>query len=376
MKLSALVTSFSVVAFMSGCGSKDAAQTIQDAITDVTGELTSDATAFAENQSDTLDEVASAINENGSGGSASALSLASPNANANAGTPKTGTHALGTRTCTADTTTGKVTVEISYDNTKKDTAEGKKGRIARVAPVNASMSGSGKLTRVWTVPTPADAACTKSGHFKFKDAGKTGASMVGLSLAETEARERTMNVSKAGKTLTGRTMSTAGTRSVTFAAVSDGSADYQKTITTDMTRTIKMTKPNGENLTRVKKVTTSASNPMVVKISRDDNGELESKVISSGEVKAEVTAEKTVITTTFSNVKYDFASTNGNKCTPVSGTITSATTKDGAAQKTFVIDFGADTTAFESGISIKVGDAAAVDCPNCVVAKCDLDETN
>jgi len=269
-----------------------------------------------------------------------------------------------------------VTVEISYDNTKKDTAEGKKGRIARVTPVNASMSGSGKLTRVWTVPTPSDAACTNTGHFKFKNAGKTGASMAGLSLAETEARERTMNVSKAGKTLTGRTMTTAGTRAVAFSAVTDGSADYQKTITTDMTRTIKMTKPNGESLTRVKKVTTSASNPMVVKISRDDNGELESKVISSGEVKAEITAEQTVITTTFSNVKYDFASTNGNKCTPVSGTITSATTKGGAAQKTFVIDFGADTSTFESGISIKVGDATAVDCPNCVVAKCDLDETN
>lgn len=368
MKLLALVTSFTLAATISGCGKKEAVKAIQDAVLDPTGDITSDAVSLADEQSDTLDEIATAINENGSGGAASALTemMLAP------GTPVTRADALGSRTCTADTAAGTVTVVLNYDKTKTDSAS-KAGRIAAASKVTSEVKGEGTLTRLWTLPAAraADAKCTPSAHFQFKGKGASAANVDDVSLLETEDRTRTMSVSKAGKTLTGRTMKTAGTRSVTFDTVADGSATYQKTITTNVTRTITLTKPNGGTITREKKM--SMPTPLVVKVTRSAEGELTQKLITQGQTKAEVTADNVEVTTTFSNVKYDLTSTNDNKCTPVSGTISGETKKAGAVVKSYTIDFGADSAAFASGISIKVGDAAAVDCPNCVVAKCDMD---
>jgi hypothetical protein len=265
-------------------------------------------------------------------------------------------------------------VTITFEAGKTDEST-KAGRIATATKVSSSVSGTGTLVRDWKLPAgkEAQAICTTSNHFKFGGGGKTGASMDGLSLAETENRTRTMSVTKAGKTLTGRTMKTTGTRSLAFAAAPAGATyTYSKTITTDVTRTMTITKPSGGTVERIKKM--SMPTPMTVQVTRDaTSGELTSKLITQGQIKAEVAADTVVITTTFNNVKYDFASTNDNKCTPVSGTISGETQKAGATVKAYTIDFGADSATYPSGISLKLGDAAAEDCPTCVVAKCDMD---
>lgn len=363
MKLLALVTSLALAATIAGCGKKDAVKDFVNAGLDPTGDITSDAVSLADDQSDTLDEVATAINEMGSGGTASDLTEMMLSSNGGQ---------IGSRTCTADTTAGTVTVVWTYDKTKSEQSS-KAGRIAAATKVSSEVKGEGTLKRVWTLPSAqaADAKCTSSKHFKFKSKGTSGADMDGLNLAETEDRTRSMSVSKGGKTLTGRTMKTVGSRGVSFAAVADGSATYQKTITTNVTRTISLTKPNGELLVREKKM--SMPTPLVVKVTRDSEGELTSKLITEGQIKSEVTADSVEVTTTFNNVKYDFTNATDNKCTPVSGTISGETKKAGATVKSYTIDFAADANSFPSGISIKIGDAAAVDCANCVVAKCDMD---
>lgn len=371
MKLLALVTSFAVVAAVSGCGKKSATETTNDFLNDATGSLTDNAAALAENQSDTMDEVATAINENGSGGSASTATSFTEMMLAETTTTKADT--LGTRTCVADTDTGIVTVTMTYDKTKTDSAT-KAGKVSTLAKVTSNVTAEGTLKRVWTLPAARKTAaiCTPSAHFRFKDKGTSGTAVADVNLVETENRTRTMSVTKAGKTLTGRTMKTEGTRSVAFAAATDASYTYLKTITTDVTRTMTITKPSGGTVERIKKM--SMPTPLTVQVTRDaTSGELTSKLITQGQIKAEVTADTVVVTTTFNNVKYDFATTNDNKCTPVSGTISGETQKAGQTVKAYTIDFGADSATYPSGISMKLGDAAAEDCPTCVVAKCDMD---
>lgn len=368
MKIRALISTFAVAGLFFGCGKKasDAKDALNDFLNDPTGDLTSDVWALAENQSDTMDEIASSLNESGSGGANSALMFAPR-------TPKARDTATGNRVCTANSPTdGKVTVVLTYTAGKKETAE-KRGRIPNLSnAVKSEVSGEGTLTRVWTPANAADAECTASGHFKFKGEGKSASDIVGTSMEETEARTRVMNVSKAGKTLTGRTMQTAGKRTVSFKATSDTAFSYEKEVDiTNMVRTITLKKPDGSTVVRVKNVKT---NPKIVtKVKRNaTSGELEKKVVSAGTIEATVSADSTKVTTSFDTLTYDFLN-NDNPCTPTSGKISGSTYKADQLVKAYEINYGVSTDTFPSGISIKLGDADAVDCPTCVVAKCDLE---
>jgi hypothetical protein len=367
MKRNALISTFALVGLFWGCGknSSDAADALNGFLKDSTGDITQDAAALAENQSDTMDELASSLNESGSGGAASSLALSAPSKTKNSGNV--------TRACTEnDPEAGKVTVVLTYIAGQKDSSE-KRGRLPNSGnAVKSDLSGTGTLTRVWTPQSPADAVCTNGAHFKFKGAGKNGADLNSTSLLETEDRTRVMSVSKGGKTLTGRTMKTAGTRQVNFSTTTDTEFTYQKEIDNNITRTITLKKPNGTTVERIKSVTTPTK--LTVKVKRNaTSGELEKKVITAGTIQSVVSAENTKVTTTFTDLTYDFKSTNDNACTPVSGKIAGSTFKADALVKSYEIDFGADTTTYPSGISIKLGDAAAEDCPTCVAAKCDFE---
>jgi hypothetical protein len=365
MKLNALIPTLAVAGLFFGCGKRasDAADALNGFINDPTGDITSDIWALAENQSDTMDEIASSLNESGSGGAAATLAFAPPT--------KTKELSTGSRTC--NVADGKVTVVITYTAGKKETAE-KRGRIPNAAnAVKSDISGTGTLTRVWTPANPADAACTPSAHFKFKGEGKSAADIGGTKMLETESRIREMNVTKAGKTLTGRTMATTGTREVSFNTTTDtANFSYQKEINNNISRKITLKKPDGSSVQRDKTVTTPTK--LVVKVKRNaTSGELEKKVISAGVIQAVVAADNTKVTTEFDNLTYDFTTANDNTCTPTAGKITGKTFKADVEVKAYEINYGVDTATFPSGISIKLGQEAAVDCPTCVVAKCDFE---
>ncbi|MEY4063835.1 MAG: hypothetical protein RIR26_43 [Pseudomonadota bacterium] len=371
MKIRALVSTFAVAGLFYGCGAKStkANDALNGFLFDASGDYTQDTAALAENQSDMLDEVASSINENGSGGSA-ATSLNFADATP---TPAaTATSGAVSRTCTENSpTTGKVTVVVTLATGQKSTLE-KKGRLATAKAVSSTSSGSGTLTRVWTPANPVDAVCNKNAHFKFKEAGKSGSAITGLTLAETEDRTREMSVTKDGKTLTQRKMVTTGTRNVSFASTTDSAYTYEKTVDINTTRKITLTKPNGTTIERTKTITTPTD--LTVKVKRNaTTGELESKSITQGVIESTVSADSTKVTTTFANLTYDFTSANDNACTPVSGKVSGTTYKSDAVVKSYEIDYGADSATFPSGISMKLGDAAAVDCPTCVAAKCDFE---
>lgn len=367
MKKNALISTFALVGLFWGCGKKssDAADALNGFLKDSTGDITQDVAALAENQSDTMDELASSLNESGSGGAASSLALAD--------STKTKSSGNVTRTCTENLpSAGKVTVVLTYDAGKKDKSE-RRGRIPNAGNVvKSELSGTGTVTRVWTPQSSTEAVCTNGAHFKFKGAGKTGSDLNLTSLLETEDRTRVMSVSKGGKTLTGRTMKTTGTRQVSFTTTTDTAFTYQKEINNNITRTITLKKPNGETVERIKAVTTPIK--ITVKVKRNaTSGELEKKVITAGSIQSVVLAENTKVTTTFTELTYDFNVTNDNTCTPVSGKIAGSTFKADTLVKAYEIDFGAETTTYPSGISIKLGDAAAEDCPTCVAAKCDFE---
>jgi hypothetical protein len=368
MKLNALISTFAVAGIFFGCGKKasDTVDALNGFLNDPTGDITNNVWALAENQSDTMDEIASSLNESGSGGSASALTLAPA-------VPKTKNFGTGNRVCTANSPSdGKVTVVITYTAGQKEKSE-KRGRIPNAANVvKSEMGGSGTLTRVWTPANAADAACTASGHFKFKGEGKSGSDIAGTSMTETEARTREMSVTKSGKTLTGRTMATSGTREVSFKATTDtANFSYEKEVNNSVQRTITLKKPDGSTLQRVKAVTTPTK--LLVKIKRNSTtGELEKKVVSAGVIQSLVAADNTKVTTEFENLTYAFTD-NDNPCTPTAGKIKGKTYKAEQEVKAYEINYGVDTTAFPSGISITLGTEAAVDCPTCVVAKCDFE---
>jgi len=233
--------------------------------------------------------------------------------------------------------------------TGKEATLQRTGRVATAKAVTSTTSGSGTLTRVWTPANAADAKCSANGHFRFKDAGKSGAAINLLSLAETEARTRQMTVTKDGKTLTQRKMETSGTRNVSFAQTTDTNYTYEKTVTINTTRKITITKPNGTTLERTKTISTPTN--LLVKVKRNaTSGELESKSITQGVIESTVSADNTKVSTTFAGLTYDFTSANDNACTPVSGKVTGTTYKNDAVVKSYEINYGADTTAFPSGI--------------------------
>jgi hypothetical protein len=366
MKIRALVSTFAVAGLFYGCGAKSTkANEALDFLFDASGDYTQDTAALAENQSDMLDEVASSLNESGSGTTTSALNLADTT------TTTSGTSANGavSRTCTEGAPeAGKVTVVVTLVSGKEATLQ-RKGRLATAKAVSSTTRGSGTLTRIWDPANDADAQCGNNGHFKFS---KESAFVTGLSLAETENRTREMTVTKDGKTLTQRTMVTTGIRNVSFAPTTDTAYTYEKTVDIGTTRKITLTKPNGTTVERTKTITTPTD--LTVKVKRNaTTGELESKSITAGVIESVVSAENTKVTTTFANLTYDFTSANDNACTPVSGKVNGTTLKNDAVVKTYEIDYGAAAASFPSGISLKLGDAAAVDCPTCVAAKCDFE---
>ncbi|MBM3382991.1 MAG: hypothetical protein FJY29_11180 [Betaproteobacteria bacterium] len=366
MKLTALISTFALAGIFFGCGKKasDTVDALNGFLNDPTGDITNNVWALAENQSDTMDEIASSLNESGSGGSAASALALTP------ATPKSKSFSNGNRTCTA--ANGEVTVVITYTAGQKEISE-KRGRIpAAATAVRSEVAGTGTLTRIWTPTNAADAVCTNGAHFKFKGEGKTGADIAGTKLRETEARSREMNVSKAGKTLTGRTMATSGTRDVTFKATTDtANFSYEKEINNVMQRTITLKKPDGSTLERIKAVTTPTK--LLVKVKRNAaTGELEKKVVSAGVIQLVVAADNTKVATEFENLTYNFLN-NDNPCTPTEGKIKGKTFKSEQEVKAYEINYGVDTNTFPSGISIALGTEAAVDCPTCVVAKCDFE---
>jgi hypothetical protein len=361
-KKSALTSAMAFVAIGTACGKKsEATDALNGFLQDATGNIAEDAAALAENQSDLMDEIASAINETGSGGNSSSLTLfATQTESGNK-----------TRTCEENTPeNGKVTVTLSYVKGQSVTSE-RKGRLgANAKAVKSEVSGEGTFTRVWTPANAADAKCTTKNHFKFKDDGKSGSALNDLQMTATEARTRSVTVTKNGQTLTGRTMATTGTRNVTFSTTTETGFTYEKTVNiVDVTRTIKLKKPDGSEVERIKKLSTST--PLKVLVSRNSTtGVLEKKVINAGKIENQMEADDVKVTTEFSNLTYDFTSTNTNACTPISGKLSGATFKADAQVKSYVIDYGADT---DSGISIALDGAEAVDCPTCVVAQCDFE---
>jgi hypothetical protein len=358
------LSAFALTSLTLGCGKKSS---VTDALggflQDPTGDIATDVYALAENQSDLMDDLASAINETGSGGSSASLALAN---DATVSGNKS-------RTCVENSPeNGKVTVTVSYIAGKKDTSE-RKGRLgANAASVNAEVSGEGTLTRVWTPVNPTDAKCTSKNHFKFKDDGKTGSALKDLQMTATESRTRTMSVTKSGKKLTGRKMQANGTRTVVFKETTETGYTYEKEVDSSVSRTITMDKPDGSTVERVKTITTPSK--LIVRVKRSSIGELESKVITAGKVESSLSAEDIKVTTEFDSLTYNFTSSNDNTCTPVSGKLTGETYKAGVQVKAYVIDYGAaDTDKFPSGISIALDGSDAIDCPTCVVAKCDFE---
>lgn len=360
LKMTAVASAFTLATLTAGCGKKSSAtDALNGFLQDVTGNIAEDAAALAENQSDLMDEVASAINETGSGGSSSSLSLLA--AATESGNKR--------RSCEENKPeAGQVTVIVSYIQGQSEKSE-RKGRLgASAKSVKSEVSGEGTLTRVWTPADPADALCTAQNHFKFKDGGKTGAALKDLQMNATENRTRTMTVIKNDKVLTGRTMSTTGNRNVTFNVTTESGFTYQKEVESNVTRKVTLQKPDGSALERIKKITTPTK--LKVLVARSSTGELEKKVISAGKIENSMESEELTVTTEFENLTYDFTSSNDNTCTPVSGKLTGETIKAGVKIKGFVIDYGAAT---ESGISIALDGGEAVDCPTCVVAKCDFE---
>lgn len=361
-KYGALTSAIAFAAFTAACGKKsDVTDALNGYLHDATGNIAEDAAALAENQSDLMDEIASAINETGSGGSSSSLTLL---ANATESGNKS-------RTCAEnEPEAGKVTVTLAYVKGQSEKAE-RRGRLgASAKAVKSEVSGEGTLTRVWTPAIAADAKCTTKNHFKFKEDGKSGTALNGLQMTATEARTRSMTVTKNEQILTGRTMTTSGSRNVTFATTTESGFTYEKTVNiVDVTRTVKLKKPDGTEVERTKKISTST--PLKVLVSRDSStGVLEKKVVTAGKIENVMESDDVKVTTEFTNLTYDFTTSNNNSCTPTSGKLTGATFKAGAQVKTYVIDYGAST---ESGISLALDGAEAVDCPTCVVAQCDFE---
>lgn len=361
-KTKATISIFVCAALTTACGKKsDATDALNGYLQDATGNIAEDAAALAENQSDLMDEIASAINETGSGGGSANLTLlANPTESGNK-----------SRTCEEnEPEAGKVKVTLSYVKGQSEKTE-RRGRLgANAKAVKSEISGEGTLTRVWTPINAADAKCTEKNHFKFKDDGKTGTALNGLQMTATEARTRSMTVTKSDRVLTGRTMTTTGTRNVTFATTIESGFTYQKTVDiVDVNRTIKLKKPDGTEIERVKKISTPTA--LKVLVGRNANtGVLEKKVISAGKIENLMEADEVKVTTEFSSLTYDFTSANDNRCTPVSGKLSGATFKAGVQVKSYTIDYGAET---ESGVSIALDGAEAVDCPTCIAAQCDFE---
>ncbi|NBX17477.1 MAG: hypothetical protein EBR09_08950 [Proteobacteria bacterium] len=377
MNLKVTLSSLFAAGLLLSCGKRttEVKDALNGYLTDPTGDVASNLEALAEHHSDTLDEIASSLNESGSGGSESTSSLAlAPSGNSNGNQAnKEKTVGAVKRTCTVDSsaTPATVTVLLSYVAGQKDQST-KKGRIQNSAnAVTAGVSGTGTLKRVWTPASAADAACTNSAHFKMKDSGKTGADLNGTSLLETEDRTRDMSVTKGGRTLTSRKMKTTGTRQINFSAATNPDYTYQKTVNNNITRTVTLTKPNGGTVERVNVITHDVPNTVLVK-RNSTTGNLEKKVITAGKIKSVNSTDAIKVETEFENLTYSFVD-NDNPCTPTGGKIKGKTYKSDVEVKSYTIDFGADLASFPSGISLTLGTDAAKDCPTCVSAKCDFE---
>lgn len=326
-----------LAACSSGSGSDNKAP--EDATTeDKDGDYTQDAGAIADYQSDLLDEVTSALDENGSGGAAAATFAAAPLAPARGRVTQRAGNENYSRVCTEnEPETGKVTVLITF-----------------------SRGVTGTITRVWDPDADEDAVCTTGGHFKFKGLGKSGDDIDKLGLVET------VDLVKPRVTVK-------GTRSTTFADTTDTDFTYEKTIDIETTRTRTVKKKDDSETTRTVAVSTPTN--IVVKVKRDAaTGELQKKLITTGTTVRTISASKTEITNTFDNLLFDLTGDDDEACIPVSGSLSGETKKDGTVVKSFTITFGANTATFASGMSIKVGDAEAVDCPTCAEKECAFKE--
>jgi hypothetical protein len=157
---------------------------------------------------------------------------------------------------------------------------------------------------------------------------------------------------------------------VTFATTTENGFTYEKSVNIEnIKRTVKLKKPDGTEIERNKKISTPTN--LKVLVSRDNStGELKKKVITAGKIENLMESDEVKVTTEFTDLTYDFESSNSNSCTPVSGKLTGATFKADVQVKSYVIDYGANT---DSGISIALDGTEAVDCPTCVVAQCDFE---
>lgn len=263
----------------------------------------------------------------------------------NAGDASTNASATGltgaitrTRACVANADK-TATVTITYSGAETGTA----------GKYSVSDTAAGTETRIWSNSKSGNAVGCTANKLYAKIAWAVPASVDGLTLADTTARQRNVVTTFTNKQGVSKSRTAdwteSGTRNVTW-SVPAGATDATtttKTFSTDVTKTYSLTKMDGTKKDLTAKHGTLTSDPMKVTVKRNaTTGVPEKHTINSGTMTATKTGAF-YVTNKFNELVFDL--TSDDPCVPTSGSVTTSiysAATDTTPAKTYTITFGSD----------------------------------
>ncbi|MCA2961493.1 MAG: hypothetical protein IOD12_14675 [Silvanigrellales bacterium] len=348
--------------------------TASPAVTTGVGVYTADTSILAQAIGDLVDELASALAENGAGGSliytaAVPLSLAEENA--------------FVRKCTVDDPFDpiKVTVEVDTKRVFSGKINGGAGKSAFTW--TTKFEGTGSSKRVWTRPEPGVIGCDDPATRLLLDWG-FAENVEGLGLAVEDERTSTRAATSLdGTPIYARKTTVKGKRNTTWKATGDAEEGAEikrtKVVTVDLNRTINLTNMWGDKVTLDTTLKTKEDAPLEASMTRTFSeketgltGTLQKVTATKGTLVARGEATKTTLEVTFEGVVFEPGKENA--CLPTAGKVTGRIVGDDdpSSKVTFEVNFADKALSGEKYVSLSVGNGAKKTCEACILDACDL----